>query len=234
MMPPRGWAAGVFWGAAAVALGATPLAACDPVWLPIARPDGISVFVAVALADTLVDAALAAVKGRLHPSFEARLDPIVGTTPGGQRVRLPGWEGPASAAEGVLVPWEYGEDCRPIAWRGKPAWIPPGTRGAVAGWLRPRAGWIGGVPTFDVEMAWREPVWAADDPRWFEHAPGERRMTPEQFVELYTALPTLELVERGPRAAAERMRRWEDTHRDLAALAPAATILTNLYRSAEK
>ena len=38
-MPPRGWAAGVFWGAAAVALGATPLAACDPVWLPIARPD---------------------------------------------------------------------------------------------------------------------------------------------------------------------------------------------------
>ncbi len=61
----------------------------------------------------------------------------------------------------------------------------------MTGWLRPRAGWIGGVPTFDVEMAWREPVWATDDPRWFEHAAGERRMTPEEFVMLYTALPTV-------------------------------------------
>ena len=35
----------------------------------------------------------------------------------------------------------------------------------MIGWLRPRAGWIGEVPTFDVEMAWREPVWAEHDPR---------------------------------------------------------------------
>jgi hypothetical protein len=104
----------------------------------------------------------------------------------------------------------------------------------VIGWLRPRAGWIGEVPTFDVEMAWREPVWAEHDPRWFEHAPGEVQMTLEQFVELYTALPTVDLVERDARAAAERMRRWEDTHSGLAALAPASTILANLYRNAEE
>ena len=73
-----------------------------------------------------------------------------------------------------------------------------------------------------------------DDPRWFEHAAGERRMTPEQFVELYAALPTFELVERDARAAAERMRRWEDAHRSLAGLAPASAILANLYRRAEE
>jgi len=222
------------WVAAALSVGATPLVACDPVWLPIARPDGISVFVAVALADTMLDTAIAALKGQMHPTFTAQLDRIVGPTSGGQRVRLPGWEDSAGTAEGVLVPWAYGEDCRPIAWSRQLAWIPAGTRGAVTGWLRPRAGWIGGVPTFDVEMAWREPVWATDDPRWFEHTPGERRMTPEQFVELYTALPTFDLVERDARAAAELMRRWEDEHRGVAALAPAATILANLYRRAEE
>ncbi len=234
MRPRRGWAMVALWVAAALSVGAAPLAACDPVWLPMARPDGISVFVAVALGETVLDTAIAAVRGRMHPGFEARLDTVVGMTHGGQRVRLPGWEGPAGTSEGVLVPWAYGPDCRPIAWSGQLGWIPAGTRGAVTGWLRPRAGWIGGVPTFDVEMAWREPVWASDDPRWFEHTPGERRMTPEQFVELYAALPTFDLVERDARAAAARMRRWEDTHRSLAALAPAPTMLSYVYRRAEE
>jgi hypothetical protein len=234
MTPRGGWVLAVIWVAVALSVNATPLAACDPVWLPMARPDGISVFVAVTLGETVLDTAIAAVKGWTHPGFEARLDTVVGMTHGGQRVRLPGWTESGGTADGVLVPWAYGSDCRPIAWSGQVAWMPAGTRGAVTGWLRPRAGWIGGVPTFDVEMAWREPVWATDDPRWFEHTPGERRMTPEQFVELYTALPTFDLVERDARAAAHRMRRWEEAHRGLAALAPAATILANLCRRAEE
>ncbi len=234
MASRRRWPTALLCLVAALSVGATPLAACDPAWLPMARPDGISVFVAVALADTMLDTAIAMVKGRMHPAFEARLDTVIGTTPGGQRVRLPGWGNPAGTAEGVLVPWAYGPDCRPIAWSGQLGWIPTGTQGAVTGWLRPRAGWIGGVPTFDVEMAWREPVWASDDPRWFEHAAGVQRMTPEQFVELYAALPTFELVERDARVAADRMLRWEEAHRSLAVLEPASTMLANLYRSAER
>ena len=117
---------GRLWVAAALSVGATPLAACDPVWLPIARPDGISVFVAVALADTVLDTAIAALKGRMHPAFEARLDTIVGTTTGGQRVRLPGWEDPAGTVEGVLVPWAYGR----IAGRSPGAGSSPGSRRA--------------------------------------------------------------------------------------------------------
>jgi len=44
--------------------------------------------------------------------------------------------------------------------------------------------------------------------------------------------PTLELLERDPRKGAERMRRWEREHADLAKLAPAATMIGNLYRYA--
>jgi hypothetical protein len=107
-------------------VGPAPAAACDPVWL--ARPDGISVFVALALADTVLDAALAGAKERLHSAFESRLDPSLGVTRGGQRVRVSGWAGPGDAVEGVLVPWAYGPDCRPIAWSGQRAWLPAGSR----------------------------------------------------------------------------------------------------------
>jgi hypothetical protein len=220
---------------AAVTLGATPVAACDPAWLPMARPEGISVFVALALADTVLDGAVAMAQRRLHRGFGSRLDPVVGHTRGGQRVRLLRWDdsGPARAREAVLVPWAYGPDCRPVRWSGRLRWMPEGTRGAFTGWLRPQEGWIGGLPTFDVEMAWREPVWAAPEPRWPEAGPGERRMTPEEFVELYSALPTVELLERDPAEAAERVRRWALGHAELAKLAPAITMTSYVYRHAE-
>src|SRR4051812_36068182 len=124
---------------AALVFGATPLAACDPAWLPMARPEGISVFVALALADTLLDGVMALAKARLHPGFGARADSVIGETRGGQRVRLLRWNQAVvpSAREAVLVPWAYGPDCRPIPWRERLRWLPEGTRGAVTGWLRP-------------------------------------------------------------------------------------------------
>ena len=219
---------------AALVFGATPLAACDPAWLPMARPEGISVFVALALADTLLDGAIALTKARLHPAFGGRVDWVIGETRGGQRVRLLRWNQTMvpSAREAVLVPWAYGPDCRPIAWRERLRWLREGTRGAVTGWLRPTEGWIGGLPTFDVEMAWREPVWTEGDPRWNASAENARRMSPEEFLELYSALPTVELLKRDRRAAAERMREWEQDHPDLAKLAPAGTLAGYVYRYA--
>jgi hypothetical protein len=230
----RRWSVAVFC-LVALTVGATPLAACDPVWLPIARPDGISVFVALALADTVLDGAVAVAKARLHPGFGSRLDTVIGDTPGGQRVRLLRWDGAgeARAREAVLVPWAYGPDCRPLAWSGRIRWMPEGIRGAVTGWLRPKEGWIGGLPTFDVEMAWREPVWAEREPRWPDAAPGERPMTPGEFVDLYSALPTNELLQRKPAEAAERMRQWELAHPELARLAPATAMISSVHRYAQ-
>ena len=82
---------------------------------------------------------------------------------------------------------------------GRPTRLDPGrTRGAFTGWLRPREHWLGSLPTFDVEMAWREPVWAQDEPRWTTVL-GERRMTPEEFTALHSALPTDEQLKHRPR-----------------------------------
>jgi hypothetical protein len=218
----------------AVALAtATPLAACDPMWLPVARPDGISVFVALALAESVLDTVAGQMAARTHPALGRRLDAFSGRSPGGQRVRLLQWgeAAAAPAAEAVLVPWAYRPDCRPLAWADRLDWIPAGTRGAFTGWLRPREHWLDGVPTFDVEMAWREPVWAQDEPRWTAAA-GERRLTPEEFAMLYSALPTDAELNRRPRAEAARMRRWERDHPALAALAPAATLLARIQRVA--
>jgi hypothetical protein len=219
---------------AALTLGATPLAACDPVWLPMARPEGISALVVLSLADTVLDGAIALANARLHTGFGKRVDTVIGETRGGQRVRILQWNeaGRPMAREAVLVPWAYGPDCRPIAWSGRIRWMPEGIRGAITGWLRPTEGWLGGLPTLDVEMAWREPVWAEGEPRWPEAVSDKRRMTPEEFAELYSALPTFELLKRDPKVAVERMRRWQREHAELAELAPAATMAGYVYRYA--
>jgi hypothetical protein len=215
---------------AALTVGATPLAACDPMWLPIARPAGLSFFVALSLADTVLETARRLAAGSDSP-FETRLDPVIGRSRGGQRVRVLRSAGPGTEGDAVVVPWAYGPDCRPIAWSGPLPWIPTGTRGVVTGWLRPPEQWLDGVPTYDVEMAWREPLWAQADPRW-PHPGGGELLTPEEFLDLYAVLPEETQLERTPAQVATRAREWAQRHRDLAARPPARTMLDNLQRAA--
>ena len=220
----------------AVTLGATPALACDPMWLPVGRPDGVAIVVALALAETALDTAAGAVRSRLHPLFARRLDADTSPTRGGQRARLAEWSvgTAAEAGEVILVPWAYREDCRPIEWTGRLDWIAAGTRGAITGWLRPKEGWLDGLPTFDVEMAWREPMWAAGERRWPGGRPAEQLMTPEEFLRFFLELPTFEELDRAPGEAAERLRAWAAEHPSFAARAPAATMLGHAYRMTEK
>ena len=71
-------------------------------------------------------------------------------------------------------------------------------------------------------MAWREPVWVENDPRWLEAAGGGPHLDPEEFVQLYSAMPT------------RRPRQWEQEHPALAGRAPAQAMLSYVYRFAEK
>lgn len=230
-------AAGIASIATTLSLAAGPLAACDPSWLPIARPAGSSAFVAIAAADSVLDTVRAAVDPPAEPCpFGGRLGTESGFSLGGQRVRLPGDPEteampPEGTREAIVVPWAYGPDCRPIRWRGPLVWIPAGTRGVITGWLRPRERWLAGLPTFDVEMAWREPLWTHQDSRWAGGAAAGRLLTPEEFLELYSALPEEEELAQAPTEAAARMRAWERSHQELADRMPARTILDNLYRA---
>lgn len=203
MPAPRRWPVALLCLGTALTVGAPPLAACDPIWLPIVRPDGVSAFVALALAETVLDSFAAPLASRVHTLFARRLDDLTGRSRGGQRVRVlrSGHASAPPGGEAVLVPWAYRPDCRPIEWTGQLDWIPAGTSGVVTGWLRPREHWLADLPTYDVEMAWREPVWATGEPRWAVTGGGEVLMTPEEFLELYAALPTAGEVDRSPREA---------------------------------
>jgi hypothetical protein len=232
--PRRRWPIAILCLGTAISLGATPLAACDPVWLPMARPDGISAFVALALAQTVFDTIAAPLAARTHTLFARRLGELAGRSRGGQRVRVlrSADASESQAREAVLVPWAYREDCRPIEWTDRLDWIPVGTRGVVTGWLRPRQHWLADLPTYDVEMAWREPVWIEGEPRWTSTGTGEPLMTAEEFLKFYTVLPAVGELDRSPREAADRLRRWEQAHPALAARVPATTILGNVHRAA--
>ena len=198
-----------------------PLHACDPLWLPLTRSPGLTWLVGAALADTLLDRARA------------------NRTLGGQRVRVQQAGGAGGKALGtvrarvdaVLVPWAYGPDCAPLPWIGALPWVTPGTEGFFTGRLRPERRWISGLPTLDVEMAWREPLWSAGEPRW-PHPKGAGLLTPAEFMALYEALPAQADLERDPATAAARLRRWEQTHAPVASRPPARTMLDNLYRAA--
>ena len=180
--------------------------ACDPAWLPIARPLGIAFFVATTT-------------GPLAGGYRAELQ-----VAGGSAAATP--PGPI-----LLVPWSYGPDCRPIQWGAERAWRPPTTAAFYTGHLRPRGEWQEGLPTFDVQMAWREPMWQRRDQRWPHTRPGELLLTPEEFFRLYAALPTEERLKANRSSALRRLSAWTAEHPELAKREPARTMLANVRRA---
>jgi hypothetical protein len=57
---------------------------------------------------------------------------------------------PANVREVLLVPWDYGADCRTVPWSRSARWLPEAFPGVFAARLRPREHWAGTVPTFDI------------------------------------------------------------------------------------
>jgi hypothetical protein len=97
--------------------------------------------------------------------------------------------------------------------------------------LRPREQWIGRLPTFDVAMAWREPLWQVNDSRWPHPSTVPELLGPEEFMEMYAALPEWEHLRAHPHAALQRLKRWQGSHPSLARREPARTILSNAFRA---
>ena len=181
--------------------------ACDPVWLPITRDSREAYFVAAAV--------------------EAREV--------GMRVRVlvsGGVAGGLKMDSAILVPWAYGPDCQPVAWGSAPAWNPPREPAFYTGQVRPREKWLEGLPTVDVHMAWREPLWRSVDPRWPHPIPDAGLLSPAEFLELYSALPTATALARSPTTVLRDLDRWAARTPAIVNREPAATIQANLRRAA--
>jgi hypothetical protein len=181
---------------------------CDPVWLPVSRPTGGAFFVAT-------------VSDSVAGGWRATIDAGGGASPG-----LP--NGPA-----LLIPWSYGPDCTPQPWKPGTGWQPPRTSAFYTAHLRHRDSWRVGLPTFDVYMASREPMWQSDEPRWPRSKPGETLLTPREFFELYAGLPTEEELNEDRALVLSRAAQWAEEHPQLAAREPARTIWANVRRAAD-
>ena len=183
--------------------------ACDPAWLPVSAPPDLGYFVATITHVGMADAVGVKIERA-----------------GGQAVR-------SARSSAILVPWAYGPDCKAVLW-GQSEWRALGTRGFFTGQRRPRSSWLSDQPTFDVYMAWRQPLWQDEDPRW--QRPREKRplLTAEEFFLFYAALPTPDVLDRTPDRALNQVKVWAQRHKTLALREPALTILGNVQRMVEE
>jgi hypothetical protein len=111
----------------------------------------------------------------------------------GQRVRVNRLTARARAAlpEGVgevlLVPWDYGADCRPVPWSRSAGWLPDTLTGVFAGTLRAREHWAGALPTLDITpfaQPYREPPADTTVRDWLP----TRRLSIDRLLRLYDEL----------------------------------------------
>jgi hypothetical protein len=111
----------------------------------------------------------------------------------GQRVRVNRLTARARAAlpEGVrevlLVPWDYGADCRPVPWSRSAGWLPDTLTGVFAATLRAREHWAGDLPTLDITpfaQPYREPPADTTVRDWLP----TRRLGIDRLLRLYDEL----------------------------------------------
>ena len=138
---------------------------CDPSWLPISRDPASSALVVTILPDTVADVR----SPRFVPQspvreFEESLRGHRGPTRPryGQRATVIEADRSVAVAPGsavVLVPWQFVSDCGLAPWTASARWAPVGEAVFLTAWRRPRASWVGGMPTFDVEVRGWQPIW---------------------------------------------------------------------------
>jgi hypothetical protein len=132
----------------------------------------------------------------------------------------------------VLVPWDHDTGCEPIPWTSAARWIAPSTVGFVAARLRPRDKWAGGLPTFDVRDAWREP-YTAERARLALGSLGRERavMSPDEYGSFYQALPSDEEWMRDRLPSYDDLFAWERENPVVATKEPAAMEIARAHRT---
>lgn len=99
---------------------------------------------------------------------------------------------PASAAEVVIVPWDYDAGCRRVAWGRSARWLAEGTSGLFRARLRAREHWVDSLPTFDVSGTSFLPYTVDGETarRRGELVPPRlERMSPEELLRFYDVMP---------------------------------------------
>ena len=204
------WGASLLW----VVAGTRPTQECERDLLTSLRRADQSYLVSTATPDTV---------GATAARRDAR--PIYGQVVNVERRVGPGaaGNGPARA---VLVPWRGGERCRRERWAPSARWLLPGSRGIVVATLRPRAGWIGGLPTYDTDLAERQPYPQQGSLAW------SNSLSPllgiDALMDFLALLPTREADAANPAQARQSLWRWARAHPRSASREPVSFLLVSL------
>ena len=136
-----------------------------------------------------------------------------------------------NVSRGLLVPWGFDAQCRPIRWSGSWQWSNPGSRGFYRGRLRSRRDWVDGRPTIDVYGA----AWEGFPASPWSHpmAAGMPKLSADELYDLYDRLPTREEVVDRPYGAVSALVEWRREAGVVADRYPAPTILEAAFEVAE-
>ena len=220
---------------------ASPAPLCSLAPFPHGRDPNVTYLVGVALADTML-----AGPGRVRPSRGGgHWGPGRERTIYGQLVRVDTLAGAraedlqhAFAQQGarqiLIVPWDYDPGCEPTFWTGSARWVEPGLTGFFTVTPRSTDHWVHGVPTFDAFAADLEPyphgAFFRAGYRGTEALRTSASLSPREFFEMYTVLPTWEESNRRDSTAFERASQWARDNSSLAIKYPASQILEYLER----
>lgn len=177
---------------------------CEPVVRPLRQADQV-VFLAVPTVR---------VNGDLNATVIADRWTVGSVTPG-----------PA-----VLVPWSFGPDCKPVPWNTNTGaqWSPPTTPAVYSGILRPGGRSTSGPHVIDLYMANLQPLWSDDEAARGRYPGASGFLSPREFLEFYSQLPTDLEFDRRQAGALDRINRWESDHPALSQVEPARSMLASL------
>jgi hypothetical protein len=140
--------------------------------------------------------------------------------------------------EVVIVPWDYAPDCEPVPWGRSARWVESGEPGFFRVRPRPESQWVAGRPVLDAYWADLQPY-----PHGLFFQRGYRgtsalkmgpSLTPEEYFQLYAALPDQAQTARESDSAVTALAVWERAHPELAKKYPAPQILDFARRFLER
>lgn len=215
-------------GCAALLLAApTAARACSKApFVSVQMPRGVHL-IATAAADTVVagagDVRYVVSMGHYGPACER---PIYGQVMEVERIGGLAARGlDPSVKRVVLVPWDYGADCRPTPWARSARWVRPGARGLFTATLRDTAHWAGGLPTFDVHSPGSNPYPQTAEADPYGGAAADPRLSMEDYFSVLETLPTPEQVESSAAEAYQPLFRWAEQRPALARRYPLSAMI---------
>jgi hypothetical protein len=224
----------IFVALAIAAAGPRPICSVKPV--AIFRDTAATYLVGTAAPDTV-----AAGRGAIEPSEAAghwsagRSRPIFGQVirvdrlGGADSAVLEGAFARLGARQVVVVPWDYGPDCRAVIWGRSFRWVESREPGFYRLRARPVGESVSGRPVLDAFRADLEPY-----PHGIFFQRGYRgtaavrtgpALTPAEYFTFYSALPSSTLVREKPQEARAILEAFQRTHPELAAKYPAKSAL---------